>query len=194
MKGPYIQKKSWPAFAYQEQQYSLAHLDEYRFSMEDSRLKERRIVVTFGDHCFTRNCTLEDDPALTYPGSSRARGCFCVDRYRYSLGLRAHIERALNGKVWNAAGRDNYSIVPTVTRGGVKVLYSIVFSLEVVTGLPVDLHMRVRTAYLCDQKSPTTFGEVRFQHLVALRMQKKHPKRISDRNRRKPKLAWGQKE
>ena len=99
-----------------------------------------------------------------------------------------YIEQALNGKLWNAGGGD-YSIIPTVTGGGAKLLYNIVFRLEPVTGLPVDLHMAIRTAYLCEQGPPRTFGEVRFRHLVSLRMQKTHPKEMWSGNRKTPKLT-----
>ena len=188
MNRPYIQKRSWPDFFYQGRHYSLTHLDERRFSMRDQKGKVHEVAVTFSDHCFTRKFADGDDPALIYHGSSRERGCFSFDRYAHSLQLRAYIEQTLNGKVWNAGGGD-YSIIPTVTRGGEKLLYNIVFGLDPVTGLPVDLHMPIRTAYLCEQGPPRTFGEVRFRHLVTLRMQRKHPREIWSGNRRIPRLA-----
>ena len=188
MKRPYIQKRSWPDFRYQGRRYSMSHLDEYRFSMRDQKDKVREVVVTFSDHCFTRKHAAGDERALIYPGSSREQGCFSFDRYAQSLHIRAYIEQALTGRIWNAGGGD-YSIIPTVTRGGEKLLYNIIFRLDPVTGLPVDLHMAIRTAYLCEQAPPRTFGEVRFRHLVTLRMQKKHPKEIWDGSRRIPRLA-----
>jgi len=66
------------------------------------------------------------------------------------------------------------------------MLYGIVFSLDPVKGLPVDLHMRVKTAYPCDERDIVTFGSVRFRHLVSLRMQRKRPGRIVDRGRKRP--------
>ena len=54
--------------------------------------------------------------------------------------------------------------MPVVTHQGVKVFYGIVFSLDRVKGLPVDLHMRVETAYPCDEKDIVTYGSVRFVH------------------------------
>ena len=50
----------------------------------------------------------------------------------------------------------------------------------------MDLDMRVRTAYPCDEKDIVTFGVVRFAHLVTLRMQRKRPNRNFDRNRPRP--------
>lgn len=188
MKRFYIQKTSWPDFFYQGRRYSLTHLDECRFSITDHKGIVREVVVTFSDHCFTRKYAAGDAAALVYHGSSRRQGYFSFDRYAHSLQLRTYIEQALNGRIWNAGG-GNYSIIPTVTRGGEKLLYNIVFRLEPVTGLPVDLHMPIRTAYLCEQGPPRTFGEVRFRHLVTLRMQKKHPKEIWNGRRRIPMLT-----
>ena len=34
--------------------YNLSHLDEYHFTVVDSDAQERRVAVTFSDHCFTR--------------------------------------------------------------------------------------------------------------------------------------------
>ena len=188
MKRPYIQKKSWPDFSYQGRYYSLAHLDEYRFSIKDRQNIKRQVVVTFSDHCFTRKYAAGDDPALIYRDSSRRRGCFSFDRYAHSLHLGTYIEQAWNGRVWNA-GDGDYSIVPTVTQDGVKLFYNIVFRLDVVTGLPFDLRMPIRTAHLREHRPPLTFGEVRFRNLIMLRMQKKHPRKIWDGTRKTPKLA-----
>jgi hypothetical protein len=68
------------------------------------------------------------------------------------------------------------------------VLYAIVFSLDRVKGLPVDLHMRIETAYPCDKKPIETFGEVRFRHLVTLRMQRKSAGRLTNQDRRRPRV------
>ena len=187
MSGPYFQKQGWPPFVYQGQTYTFAHLDEYEVEVNDSEKKTRRIAVTFSDHCFTRLPEAGDDPALRYPQSSRSPGYFCTERYRLSLDLVPHIERATQRDVWNI--RDgNFAVVPVVTHQGVKVLYGIVFSLDRVKGLPVDLHMRVETAYPCDEKDLVTFGSVRFAHLVTLRMQGKNPRRILDKHRKRPRL------
>ena len=188
MRRLYFHKTSWPDFFYQGRHYSLTHLDECRFSTRDQKGIAREIVVTFSDHCFTRKYAAGDGPALVYRDSSRRPGYFSFDRYALSLQLPTYIEETLNGKIWNAGGGD-YSIIPTVTRGGEKLLYNIVFRLEPVTGLPVDLHMPVRTAYLCEEGPPRTFGEVRCRHLVTLRMQNKHPREIWNGNRRIPRLA-----
>jgi len=186
MGGPYFQKDRWPAFVYQGQTYGFDHLDEYIFRVSDSQAVMRQIAVTFDDHCFTRPWEgVEDDSALIYLRSSRRPGCFCIERYQHSLQLPAHIQRAVSGHVWNIQS-DNFAIVPTVTHQGVKMLYGIVFSLDPVKGLPVDLHMRVKTAYPCDERDIVTFGSVRFRHLVSLRMQRKRPGRIVDRGRKRP--------
>ncbi len=188
MSGPYFQKERWPAFTYQGQLYSFEHLDEYVFSVNDSQSIDRQIVVTFEDHCFTRKWVVQDDVELIYRASSRERASFSIDRYQLSLNLRAHIKQAVSGHVWNT-GHDNYAIVPTMTHDGQRMLYGILFSLDPVKGLSVDLHMRVKTAYPCDQRAIATFGSVRFRHLVALRIQRKRPKKVSDRGRKRPRIT-----
>ena len=187
----YFQKSAWTPFVYSGTTYDLAHLDEYQFAVIDSDAQERRIAVTFSDHCFTRNPTPGDDPALFYPGCSRNPGVFSLDRYQHSLGIAGHIAYASDGKVWNASRyHDNFAIVPTVNNDGQRVLYAIIFSLERnnTKGVPVDLHMRVRSAYICDGRPILTFGEVRFSKLIALSMKGKSPGRMIEHQRRTPRL------
>ena len=71
MSGPYFQKHGWPAFEYQGNRYCFRHLDEYVFSISDSQSVIRQIVVTFEDHCFTREWEGGDNASLIYPQSSR---------------------------------------------------------------------------------------------------------------------------
>jgi hypothetical protein len=183
--GPYFHKTGWSSFDFQGTTYTLDHLKEYEFSVTDSAGQHRTIAVTFRDHCFTRVQEHGDDKALIYPGSDRGPGVFCFTRYSLSLDLASHIERAAAGKVWNLAS-ENFAAVPAVDKAGQPVLYGIIFSLDGVSGLPVDLHMRVETAYPIDEKDLATFGHVRFPHLVALRMAGKKPKHINDYRRQKP--------
>ena len=185
MSGPYFQKNSWPAFTYQGQTYDLTHLDEYEVEVSDSEGLVRRIAVSFSDHCFTREPKAGDDPALHYRDSTRTHGHFCVDRYALSLGIRGHLDQAMQGKVWNIES-ENYAAIPTIDHQGNKIVYGIVFSLDRVKKLPVDLEMRVRTAFPCDESEITTYGNVRFSHLVALRMKGKRPNRNLQRHRPRP--------
>jgi hypothetical protein len=187
MPGPYFPNPSWPSFTYQGTTYDLKHLDEYEFTVVDTDETLRRIAVTFSDHCFTRNPLPGDDATLAYPGSNRGPGHFCVIRHQFSLGLVEHIAQAANKYVWTVAG-ENFAALPVVDQSGHRVLYGIMFSLERVTGLPVNLHMRVRTAYPIDDAVPVTYGSVRFRHLVALRMKGKSPRRVMDAHRKTPKL------
>lgn len=83
---------------------------------------------------------------------------------------------------------DNFAVVPLVGHSGKQVQYGIVFSLDPVKGLPVDLHMGIKTAYPCTRTNIVTFGSVRFRHLVALRMMGKRPGRITGQHRKVPKL------
>jgi len=192
MSGSYFRKQSWPAFVYQGQTYEFTHLDEYEVEVIDSDKKTRRIAISFSDHCFTREPEANDDPALHYPHSTRPAGHFCLERYHLSLSLRQHLAQAMQGKVWNIEG-ENFAAIPTVDHRGVLVLYGIVFSLDRVKKRPVDLDMRVRTAFPCDEKDLVTFGTVRFVHLVTLRVRRKRPNRNLDRHRPKPALKPGQK-
>ena len=91
----------------------------------------------------------------------------------------------MQGKVWIIEG-ENLAAVPTIDQRGNKILYGIVFSLDRVKKLPVELDMRVRTAFPCDEAEIVTYGNVRFSHLVALRMQGKRPNRNFDRHRPRP--------
>ncbi len=187
MSGAFFRNQSWPAFVHQGQTYEFIHLDEYEVEVIDSEKKTRRIAVSFSDHCFTREPEANDDPALHYPHGTRPAGHFCLERYHLSLNLRQHIAQAMLGKVWNIVG-ENFAAIPTVNHQGVLVLYGIVFSLDRVKKRPVDLDMRVRTAYPCDEKDMVTFGTVRFAHLVTLRMQRKRPNRNLDGHRPRPRL------
>lgn len=154
--------------------------------MTDSATTTRLIAVTFSDHCFTRKPEAPD-PELIYPSSDRQPGYFCFDRYDFSLDLPHHIRMMSRGSVWTVAG-DNYAAVPVVNRADDEVVYRIVFSLDRVKGLPVGLHLRVKTAYPADASPFVTFGSVRFKHLVALRMQGKRPGRITGQNRKAPRI------
>jgi hypothetical protein len=186
MAGPYFQKKSWPSFVYQGTEHDLVHLDEFEFNVVDTDSRERRIAVTFADHCFTRVPRTGDDLALAYQDSDRKPGHFCFERYSLTFGLRQHIEDASAGKVWNVEA-EHFAAVAGVDRSGKRISYGIIFSLDRVTGLPVHLHMRVLTAYPVDIKL-VTFGSVRFLHLVALRMKGKRPKKDYDRRRKVPRI------
>jgi hypothetical protein len=186
MAGPYFPNSSWTAFVYQGVHYSLDHLNEYEFTVVDTDKIERKIAVTFADHCFTRDPEPGDDSALVYPYSDRQPGHFCFERYQLSKRLVDHIAYAAAGKVWTVDG-GNFAALPVLDQSGRTVLYGIIFGLDRVSGLPVDLHMRVKTAYPMDDDI-TTFGSVRFRHLVALRMKNKKPGRIAGERRRVPRV------
>ncbi len=188
MSRSYFQKTSWGSFSYQGQVYDLTHLDECQIEAVDSRKVTRRIAVTFSDHCFTREPRDGDDPVLVFPGSTRHIGHFCVERYHLSLNLPAFVAQATAQRVWHL-GHDGYAIVPTIDHEGNRVLYGIVFGLDRVTGLPVDLHMRIKSAHPRDEREIVTYGLIRFAHLVTLRMQGKSPPRIMDRHRKRPRLT-----
>lgn len=188
MPSPYF-GRPWPTFTYRGRTYELDHLNEAVIRATDSDEAERTIIVSFGDHCFTRKPEPDDDPALRYPGSSRVPvGHFCPTRYELSLGLPELVRAAASGWAWNLRG-EHFALVPTVTAAGVPVLYAVVFSLDRAgKGLPADLHMRVRSAHPRDEWEMDTFGKVKFAHLMALRLQGKQPRQVTERGRQRPRL------
>ena len=53
----------------------MVHLDEFEITVTDTAGTPRRIAVTFGDHCFTKDpSTL--DPELVYPDSDKTPATF----------------------------------------------------------------------------------------------------------------------
>jgi hypothetical protein len=185
----YYFQAPWPAFAWNGVTYDLSHLNEYVVEVEvDSKSGLRRcIAVTFGDHCFTRKPGAYDGTDLYYPASDRNPGCFCFVRYGCSKKIREHIAWAINGKVWTVDG-DSLAIIRVIETDSSEVYYGIVFSLERVTGLPVQLRMRVKTAFVYDESIPITYGSVRFRHLVKLTLERKRVGRIVGSNRKWPQL------
>lgn len=190
---PYIQK-DWPVFSHAGQDYDLSHLNEYIFECLDSDQVARKILVTFEDHCFTRDTVAEDPTALHYPGCSRRpTGTFCVERWQLSLSIRQHIASAAGDKVWITHGA-GFAIVPTVDHRGQPCLYAIAFDLIKVSGLPFQLRMLVKTAFPLDRVEHgkpqliDTFGHTKFTRLVKLRMEGKSPARDTNRNRQVPKM------
>ena len=171
----YFQKTPWPAFAYNGEVYNLLHLSEFIITVTDSNNHTRKIAVTFEDHCFTRDATSDDTNATIYPSSTRNPGHFCFNRYTHSLNLTAHINKAVLGNVKISEGRKHYAIVDIPTINGINEQYAIFFSLDPVKGLPIHLHMRVRSAYAVTTKELITHGTVAFKMLIALRMQNKTP-------------------
>ena len=189
----YFTKCTWPIFIYQEKIYDLSHLDEWHFDILDFSGEKRRLAVTYSDHCFTRKHEQNDHNDLFYPGGSRNPSIFSFERYHHSLQIAEHILRAANGKVWNASAyhgyQENFAAIPTINQEGIPIFYAIIFSLERVgKDLPIDLHMRVRSAYPCKNQAIPTFGEIRFNKLIALCMLGKSPTRITDPHRKKPRL------
>lgn len=179
----------WPPFSVDGITYGFEHLVDFTFACSDSGGVERKVSVSFTDHVFTRDTVAGDRPEDAFPGCSRTpTGHLCPVRYRMSSQLPALIERAVGSRVWMLTGNDRYAQVPVVDNQGAKLLYAIIFTLDPVKGLEHPLRMLIRSAHLCDRKPPDTFGEVRFPHLVKLRVQKQHPKRNHDRNRKRPKM------
>lgn len=186
MPPPYFQKR-WPPFTVADVVYSFDHLDEFTLHVVDSAGHQRAIIVSYTDHVFTKDGTPQDDISALFPKCSRPSGVLCPRRYGLSLGLRGHIQYATGGEVWIVDGHDHYAHLPIVTHDGRDAMVAVMFSLEKVSGIPADLHMRIRSAYECDIRVPTTFGSVRFRHLVRLRMEGKRPPKRTERGRRQPK-------
>lgn len=179
----------WPPFALGETVYSFDHLVDFAFTCKDSEGTERSVLVTFSDHVFTRKAESDDKPAEAFPECSRTpHGYVCPTRYRMSFQLPALIEKVAGQKVWLLTGDDRYAQIPVVDDEDRKLLYAVIFSLERNKGREYPLRMYVRSAHLYDRKPPDTFGEVKFAHLLKLRVANKHPPKNHDRGRKRPKM------
>lgn len=176
----------WPPFVHRGVTYDLSHLNGVSITSKDSEGRERRIAVTFSDHCFTRDPTGDDDDGPVYPGCSRKGGRFCTERYGLSLGLVDALKRvAAGGVVWNTRG-DHYAVIKGMVHNGATIEYAVIFSLDKVTGRDADLNLCVRTAHRRDERPIDTFGSVRFAHLVSLVMRNQRPNKNFDRKRKRP--------
>lgn len=179
----------WPPFALGSVTYSFDHLVDFAFTCRDSEGAERSVLVTFSDHVFTRKSEPGDLPGDAFPGCSRTPdGYVCQTRYRMSFQLPGLIERVAAQRVWLLTGDDRYAQIPVLDDEGKKLLYAVIFSLERNKGREHPLRMYVRSAHLYDRKPPDTFGEVKFAHLVRLRIANKHPPKNHDRGRKRPKM------
>lgn len=190
---PFFQSP-WPNFNYDGQPYSLAHLNEYVFEALDTDGHTRKILVTFSDHCFTKDAEPGDDPQLLYGPSTRRPGHFCIERWNLSLSLRERIQKAAQAEVW-LSNDARYAIIPTVFLHGGYHHYGILFELSKVSGFHFKLRMNVITAYpltrLNDDGKPVelaTFGEIKFDRLLKIRMNNQTPVKNVDRHRRRPTL------
>ena len=182
-------KPLWSPFESDGQTYVFDHLVEFDFTCRDSDGVERAIQVVFTDHVFTRDPESDDQRADAFPGCSRTPfGMFCPDRHRMSHRLPELIESMAANRVWALTGEDRYAQIPVVDDEGRRLLYAVIFSLDRLKGDHRHLRMLVRSAHFCDRKPPDTFGEVKFAHLVKLRLGGKHPRKIFDRGRKRPKM------
>lgn len=163
------------AFVHDGVEYSLSHLDERIFTVADASGIERKILVTFSDHCFTCEGNGDGDTAPKFHTTERVDGRFSFERYKLSLGIGTQIDFQSLGNVWSG-DRERFLVV----RGGysdLTVHYVLPFSLDPVKGLGVHLHMRIRSAHPRDENPIATFGSVSFPTLVKLRIARKQPPR-----------------
>jgi hypothetical protein len=187
-------QRPWPPFVHRGTTFDLSHLNEHVKEATDSSKAKRTILVTFGDHCFTRPPNGEWDRAPRYPNCSRGvDGRFCTERHELSLQIMDQIDFASLKDVWNTKNDEHFVVIRGVDYQGTQIEYAVIFSLEKMKGVQtkgsggrrIDLHMRVRTAHKRDD-TIETFGSVRFPHLVKLVMEKKRPQRIYDHHRKRP--------
>jgi hypothetical protein len=185
MTKRYFQRTRWATFTYAGTTYTFDHLDERQLTVRRPNGDEHIMVVTFADHCFTRDAQPGDDPALHFPGCSRTpAGCFDIDRYELSRAINQHIDYVIHGQVYLMKG-NNFAIVHAVDLAGNPVEYGIFFALDPVKGIEgIDLHMRVRSAYPYTEQRPTTYGKVRFSALVDLRLKNRYPTLNTSQRRR----------
>lgn len=177
---------AWGIFETDEETFDLSHLDETLTSVEIGG-EQHAILVEFSDHCFTEEAAPNDTRPQFTP-SSRTDGRFCAKRYQASLDIWEHIERAMHGSVWLGES-DRCLIVKLMPdEGEVPLYYVIPFTLERWKGDErAKLKMRIRSAFVRDSnRHVATYGQVRFTNLVELTLKRKSPRRIYDRNRKKP--------
>lgn len=186
MTGPYFRHSSWPPFHYRGTEFTLNHLDEFTLGITDEQGAPRLIAVTFEDHCFTKKPE-RDDPELVYSGSTRRSGQFCFERYANSLWLPNHIKTMTTGIVWNVEDT-LLAYLPIVDGHGTERIYRVIFGLHRVKGLPVDLHLRVDTAYLAAGTPLATYGSIRFPKLVTIVMRNRKVVKNFDRRRKRPRI------
>jgi hypothetical protein len=178
----------WAPFTIGGVSYTFEHLADFEFTCQDSDGVDRTVLVSFSDHVFTRDALSSDQAGDAFPGCSRRpHGYVCSVRYRMSFRLPELIVRFARQKVWCLSGQDRYAQVSVQDDQGIEHLYAIIFTLDRLKGGTQALRMLIRSAHICDRKTPDTFGEVRFTNLVKLRIENRHPRKISDRGRRRPK-------
>lgn len=188
-RKPKAAEPRWEPFEVGEARYTFDHLVDFAFACQDADGTERGVLVVFTDHVFTRKPEPGDRPDDAFPGCSRTpRGYVCPTRYRMSFQLPKLIEQVAAQKVWLLTGSDRYAQLPVVDEQGKRMLYAVIFTLDRLKGREQHLLMKVRSAHLYDRKPPDTFGEVKFGRLVKLRLENKHPPRINDRGRKRPKM------
>lgn len=187
----YFMKTMWETYTLNDVTYNFDHLNEFYMVANDSLGNEKRLIVTYNDHVFTRDPMPNETIELAFPNAARTPfGVFCADRYAMSLTLPAIIQELPTQRIWNLAKTDCYAHVPTVDHNGQNQLYSIIFSLFPIKNpkIPHDFRLHIRSAYICDIKEPDTFGDIRFSHLLTVTSNGNSPSRIFNRNRKKPKL------
>lgn len=88
MPSPYITKSLWPDYTCGDAEYSFQHLSELTLTLQDSASVERRVIVTFSDHVFTRDPAPGDTERDAFPACSRTPyGVLCPVRYSFSSHL-----------------------------------------------------------------------------------------------------------
>jgi hypothetical protein len=195
MTKNFLLQAPWPPFVHGGKTFDLSHLNERVDYVVDSDKKKRTVLITFTDHCFTRNSEGEEDAAPQFPDCTRTDGRFCTEHYTLSILLNDYINLSSLKNVWNTDKDEHYAIVRGVDHRGSRIEYAIIFSLDKLRGIQaeggarIELHMRVRTAHKREEgHAVETFGSVRFSHLVKLVMEKKRPPKIYDRDRKRPGL------
>ena len=178
----------WPPFIFDGQSYSLDHLEDRIYHVEDSKKVQRKVLVVFSDHCFTRSRAPEDDETLWWSSTTREDGTFCFDRYTLSKSIVEHLEMAFDGESWIVDG-ENFAILPSVDHQGQRFFYGVFFSLEKAKSKgSKGLIMFIRSAYHFIEP-PATYGCTRYRHLLTLRIEGKTPLKTHAANRKRPKLT-----
>lgn len=170
--------------------YSLDHLHDYIEVFRDSGGVERRVRVTFSNHCFSDRTYGHEPQEFLMPRKGLhgpKAGAFCLERHAASLAIRNRIAQA--GEIWNTRTVGEFVLLSRYRRpaDGQKCVYCVFYTLRQVQNPDVDFVMEVTSAYLRDSR-PDTFGPSTHAEALALCARGMKPARNHTGGRPRPSL------
>tara|TARA_B100000446_G_scaffold154174_1_gene149908 strand:- start:379 stop:954 length:576 start_codon:yes stop_codon:yes gene_type:complete len=155
----------WSDFCFQEDVYSLAHLEtmEHEYVQEAKGEKgaksykpERvyRFWIEFGLHCFTKGPSahkgkvLADYPEELWYSDSRETRIFSFERYKWSLML-PNIAKGISRSPCYHTGKGNFFVISIDQKQGNREEYEVYFKVTR-TGQKGRLRLFIESAYIRD--------------------------------------------